>query len=66
MFALTFSATEALRTAPVATALFPGLSETPWGEMAGRLIIVTAPIALLAFVFQRQVVTGLTAGSAKG
>ncbi|HXF91372.1 MAG TPA: carbohydrate ABC transporter permease [Nitrospiraceae bacterium] len=66
MFALTFSATEASRTAPVAIALFPGLHETPWGEMAAASIIVTVPIVLLALVFQRQVVTGLTAGGVKG
>ncbi len=66
MFALTLSATEASRTAPVAIALFPGLHETPWGEMAAASIIVTAPIVLLALVFQRQVVAGLTAGGVKG
>lgn len=34
MFALTLTASDASRTAPVAIALFPGLHETPWGEMA--------------------------------
>ena len=66
MFALTLSATDASRTAPVAIALFPGLHETPWGEMAAATILVTAPIILLALIFQRQVVAGLTAGSIKG
>lgn len=66
MFALTFTATEASRTAPVGIALFPGLHEVPWGEMAAASLLVTAPVALLAVLFQRFLVTGLTAGSVKG
>ncbi|HEU5322084.1 MAG TPA: carbohydrate ABC transporter permease, partial [Methylomirabilota bacterium] len=34
LFAYTFTATEASRTAPVALALFPGVFETPWGDVA--------------------------------
>ncbi|HXV68655.1 MAG TPA: carbohydrate ABC transporter permease [Nitrospira sp.] len=66
MFALTLTATEASRTVPVAIAQFPGLHEVPWGEMAAASLIVTGPVALLALVFQRYIVAGLTAGSVKG
>lgn len=66
MFALTLTATEASRTAPVALALFPGLHEVPWGDMAAASLIVTAPVVLLAVFFQRHIVAGLTAGSIKG
>lgn len=66
MFALTLTATEASRTAPVALALFPGLHEVPWGDMAAASLIVTAPVVLLAVFFQRHIVAGLTAGSVKG
>jgi multiple sugar transport system permease protein len=66
MFALTLTATEASRTAPVALALFPGLHEVPWGDMAAASLIVTAPVLLLAIVFQQHIVAGLTAGSVKG
>jgi multiple sugar transport system permease protein len=66
MLALTLTATEAARTAPVAIALFPGLHEVPWGDMAAASLIVTAPVALLAVLFQRYLVAGLTAGSVKG
>ena len=66
MFALTLTATEASRTAPVAIALFPGLHEVPWGDMAAASLIVTAPVVLLAVFFQRHIVAGLTAGSIKG
>ena len=66
MFALTLTASEASRTAPVALALFPGLHEIPWGDIAAASLIVTAPVAALAVLFQRHIVAGLTAGSVKG
>lgn len=66
MFALTWTASEASRTAPEAIALFPGVHEVPWGDMAAASLVVTAPVALLASLFQRHVVAGLTAGSVKG
>lgn len=66
MFALTLTATESSRTATVAIALFPGLHEVPWGEMAAATMVVTAPVVLLAALFQRYLVAGLTAGSVKG
>ncbi|MGH7233291.1 MAG: carbohydrate ABC transporter permease [Nitrospiraceae bacterium] len=66
LFALTLTATEQSRTAPVAIALFPGLHEVPWGDMAAATMIVTAPVVLLAILFQKQIIAGLTAGSVKG
>lgn len=66
MFALTLTASEASRTAPVALALFPGLHEVPWGDMAAASIVIVAPVLLLTAVFQRHIVAGLTAGSVKG
>lgn len=66
MFALTLTATANSRTAPVAIALFPGLHEIPWGDMAAASMLVTAPIVLLALLFRRSIVAGLTAGSVKG
>jgi len=66
MFALTLTASEASRTAPVALALFPGLHEIPWGDIAAASLVVTAPVAVLALLFQRHIVAGLTAGSVKG
>lgn len=66
LYALTFTSSEAMRTIPVAIALFPGLHEVPWGEMAAATIVVTAPLILLVLFFQRRIVSGLTAGSVKG
>lgn len=66
MFALTLTASDSTRTAPVAVALFPGLYEIPWGDLAAASLIVTLPVAGLAVLFQRHIVAGLTAGSVKG
>jgi multiple sugar transport system permease protein len=66
LFALTFTATPASRTIPVAIALFPGLHEVPWGDIAAASVIVTLPLVALVFLFQRRIVEGLTAGAVKG
>ncbi len=66
LFALTFTATPASRTIPVAIALFPGVHEVPWGEIAAASVIVTIPLVAVVFAFQRRIVEGLTAGSVKG
>jgi multiple sugar transport system permease protein len=66
LFALTFTTTEASRTIPVGIALFPGLHEVPYGDIAAASLIVTLPVILLTLVFQRQIVEGLTAGAVKG
>lgn len=66
LFALTFTATPASRTISVAIALFPGLHEVPWGDMAAASVVVTIPLIVLVLVFQRRIVEGLTAGAVKG
>jgi multiple sugar transport system permease protein len=66
LFALTFTSTPASRTIPVGIALFPGLHEIPWGDIAAASIIVTVPLVILVLAFQRRIVEGLTAGAIKG
>lgn len=66
LFALTFTSTEAARTLPVGIALFPGLHEIPYGEIAAASVVATLPVVALAFAFQRRIVEGLTAGAVKG
>ena len=66
LFALTFTTTEASRTIPVGIALFPGLHEIPYGDMAAASTVVTLPVILLVLFFQRRIVEGLTAGAVKG
>lgn len=66
LYALTLTASEASRTLPVAIALFPGLQEIPWGEIAAAAVVATLPTVVLMLVFQRRIVSGLTAGAVKG
>ncbi|MGE5795024.1 MAG: carbohydrate ABC transporter permease [Bacteroidota bacterium] len=66
LFALSLTASTAARTVPVGIALFPGLHEVPWGEIAAGSVLATAPVVLLAIAFQRRVLDGLTAGAVKG
>jgi multiple sugar transport system permease protein len=66
LFALTFTATPHSRTIPVAIALFPGLHEVPWGDIAAASVLVTIPLVILVLLFQRRIVEGLTAGAVKG
>jgi multiple sugar transport system permease protein len=66
LFALTFTSTVSSRTIPVGIALFPGLHEVPWGDIAAASVVVTFPLIVLVFAFQRRIIEGLTAGSIKG
>jgi multiple sugar transport system permease protein len=66
LFALTFTSTPASRTIPVAIALFPGLHEIPWGDIAAASVVVTVPLILIVFAFQRRIIEGLTTGAIKG
>lgn len=66
LFALTFTSTTASRTIPVGIALFPGLHEVPWGDIAAASVIVTIPLIILVFVFQKRIIEGLTTGAVKG
>lgn len=68
LFALTFTLTDGQRTVPVAIALMSGASrhELPWGHIMAASVVVTLPLVALVLVFQRRIVSGLTAGSVKG
>jgi len=66
LYALTFTSTTASRTIPVGIALFPGLHEMPWGDIAAASVIVTLPLIILVLAFQRRIIEGLTAGAIKG
>lgn len=65
LFAYTFTATEASRTAPVALALFPGVFEVPWGDLAAAAILTSLPPIAIVFALQRHLVRGLLAGGLK-
>lgn len=68
LFALTFTLTDTQRTIPVAIALISGGSqyELPWGNIMAASVVVTVPVIVLVMVFQRRIISGLTAGALKG
>jgi trehalose/maltose transport system permease protein len=68
LFALTLTADNQARTVPVAIALFSGQSEheLPWGKITAASTVVTVPVVLLALIFQKRIVEGLTSGAVKG
>ena len=68
LFALTFTLSNEQRTVPVAIALISGASqyELPWGNIMAASVIVTLPVVALVLIFQRRIVSGLTAGAVKG
>lgn len=68
MFALTFVISAENRTVPVAIGLLQGASqyELPWGSIMAASVTVTLPIIAMVLIFQKRIVSGLTAGAVKG
>ncbi len=63
LFAYTFTASESSRTVPVALALFPGVFEVPWGDIAAASILASLPPVLIVVGLGRFLVRGLLAGA---
>lgn len=68
LFALSLTVESQSRTVPVAIALMTGASEfeLPWGKIMAASVVVTLPLIILVLIFQRRIVSGLTAGAVKG
>jgi trehalose/maltose transport system permease protein len=68
LFALTFVVDNAQRTVPVSISLISGASryEIPWGKIMAASVLVTLPLIVLVLIFQKKIVSGLTAGAVKG
>lgn len=56
------------QTVPVAIASFTGASqfERPIGDITAASVLVVIPMIIVVLVFQRRIVSGLTAGGVKG
>jgi multiple sugar transport system permease protein len=55
------------RTIPVGIALFEGLhGQIPWGQIMASAVVATIPMIILAAIFQRHIIQGLTQGAIKG
>jgi multiple sugar transport system permease protein len=65
-YALIFTSTMASKTAPVAIAEFVGRYVTDINAMMAAGVLVAIPPVLLALLFQRYIVSGMTAGAVKG
>jgi trehalose/maltose transport system permease protein len=68
LFALTFTSSNDQRTVPVAIGLLSGSTqfELPWGPIMAASVMVTVPLVALVLIFQRKIISGLTAGGVKG
>jgi trehalose/maltose transport system permease protein len=70
LYALSFTQTPDKRTVTYAIFTFStttgGGFEVPWGSMMAATVVVTIPLIVMALVFQRFILGGLTAGAVKG
>jgi multiple sugar transport system permease protein len=68
VFAISLTSTSRAETVPAAIAAFPGASQftAPIGSIAAAAVVVTIPIIIIVLLFQRRIVSGLTAGAVKG
>ena len=66
LYALIITQTNASKTLPIALNDFIGRHGVDFGLLATGGVIAALPPVLIAFVFQRYIVAGLTAGGVKG
>ena len=68
VYAISLTSSDDSRTVPAALAFFTGESTftEPTGSIAAAAIVVTIPIIVFVLIFQRRIVSGLTAGAVKG
>ena len=65
-FALLILTQPEKQTLPVGIALFQGEFTMPWGELAAASVMATLPLVILVLLFQRWIISGLSAGAVKG
>lgn len=63
LFALVLA--DDIRTVPVGLYGFVGYQQIRWGELSASAVLMLAPVLAFVVVFQRQLVRGLTLGTAK-
>ena len=66
--ALTWISDTDLLTLPVAIARIAGSSvySVPYGSFAAATVLGSIPLIMIVFIFQKQIVSGLTQGAVKG
>lgn len=65
LLALTFMSNPQFRTLPVGIALYQGQFTFPWGTISAATVVAVIPLVVMILVFQRRLITGLTAGAVK-
>jgi multiple sugar transport system permease protein len=66
IFALMLTTDHRARTVPVGISLFQGLhGELPWGYIMAASVISCIPVILIAIIFQKRIIQGLTRGAVK-
>jgi multiple sugar transport system permease protein len=66
LFALTFLFTSSTQPVTVVIPNFAGIHTIDYGAQAAAAVVVTVPLVILVLIFQRRIVSGLTAGAVKG
>jgi multiple sugar transport system permease protein len=66
LFALLFTNTLSAKTLPVVVSEFSTQFSLEYGLLMTGGVLASIPPVLLALVFQKQILAGLTAGSVKG
>src|ERR687893_983758 len=66
LFANTFLFDETTQPVTVTIPTFAGVFTVNYGAQAAAAVVVTIPLVILVLIFQRRIVSGLTAGAVKG
>jgi multiple sugar transport system permease protein len=66
IFANTFAFDDTTRPVTVVIPSFAGVFTVNYGAQAAAAVVVTIPLVILVLLFQRRIVSGLTAGAVKG
>ncbi|UCD19605.1 MAG: carbohydrate ABC transporter permease [candidate division WOR-3 bacterium] len=66
LFALMLTTDHHARTVPVGISMFQGLhGELPWGYIMAASVVSCIPVILVALIFQKRIIQGLTQGAVK-
>ena len=66
ILALSLASNMDMRTLPVGITLYQGEFAFPWPLISAALIVAIVPLTIVIVLFQKRVVSGLTAGGIKG
>lgn len=65
LFPFILTSSEKMRTLPVALALFQGYQTIDWSHLFAASSLSAMPVIIMFLFFQRQIISGLTAGAIK-